>query len=147
MATVRTPSSLHAQITRRAISPRLAMRIFLNMISDERRAMSDEQVWPSFDSLLTAHGSLLKTGKRKEARLGAPRNGESYCHFFGLITNNSWPYSIGCPFVASFLMISPATSDSISFSSFMASTMHSTCPISTESPTLTKGGAPGEGAS
>src|SRR5258708_11169219 len=31
MATVRMPSSLHAQITRSAISPRLAIRIFLNM--------------------------------------------------------------------------------------------------------------------
>src|SRR5689334_19925181 len=31
MATVRMPSSLHAQITRRAISPRLAMRILRNM--------------------------------------------------------------------------------------------------------------------
>src|SRR5258708_21161596 len=30
-ATVRTPSSRHAQMMRRAISPRLAMRIFLNM--------------------------------------------------------------------------------------------------------------------
>jgi hypothetical protein len=30
-ATVLTPSSLHAQMTRRAISPRLAIRIFLNM--------------------------------------------------------------------------------------------------------------------
>src|SRR3954463_13652258 len=30
-ATVRMPSSLQAQITRRAISPRLAMRTFLNM--------------------------------------------------------------------------------------------------------------------
>src|SRR3954447_1332408 len=31
MATVRMPSSLQAQITRKAISPRLAIRIFLNM--------------------------------------------------------------------------------------------------------------------
>src|SRR5579863_880697 len=31
MATVRIPSSLHAQITRSAISPRLAIRIFLNI--------------------------------------------------------------------------------------------------------------------
>src|SRR5207248_9627687 len=31
MATVRIPSSLQAQMTRRAISPRLAMSIFLNM--------------------------------------------------------------------------------------------------------------------
>ncbi len=30
-ATVPMPSSLHARITRRAISPRLAMRTFLNM--------------------------------------------------------------------------------------------------------------------
>src|SRR5262249_23256126 len=31
MATVRMPNSLQAQITRKAISPRLAIRIFLNM--------------------------------------------------------------------------------------------------------------------
>src|SRR5512144_2725016 len=30
-ATVESPSSLHARMTRRAISPRLAMRTFLNM--------------------------------------------------------------------------------------------------------------------
>src|SRR5215469_593445 len=68
-------------------------------------------------------------------------------HFFGRITNNSCPYSIGWPLLASFFTISPATSDSISLSSFMASTMHSTCPTSTESPTFAKGGAPGDGAS
>src|SRR6478672_2305410 len=68
-------------------------------------------------------------------------------HFFGRTTNNSWPYSIGCPLLASFFTISPATSDSISFNNFIASTIHSTCPNSTVSPTLTKGGAPGEGAS
>src|SRR5450631_90523 len=32
MATVRMPSSLHAQITRSAISPRLAISIFLNIL-------------------------------------------------------------------------------------------------------------------
>src|SRR5581483_415152 len=32
-ATVEMPSSLHAQMTRRAISPRFATRIFLNMVS------------------------------------------------------------------------------------------------------------------
>src|SRR5882672_10158432 len=32
MATVRMPSSLQAQITRRAISPRFAIRIFLNIL-------------------------------------------------------------------------------------------------------------------
>src|ERR1700692_5109901 len=61
--------------------------------------------------------------------------------------NSSWPYPIGWPSVPIFFTISPATSDSISFSSFMASTMHNTWPTSTMSPSLTNGGAPGEGAS
>ena len=36
-ATVLMPSSLHAQMIRSAISPRLAMRIFLNMGGSARR--------------------------------------------------------------------------------------------------------------
>src|ERR1700733_6408707 len=74
-------------------------------------------------------------------------NSQLPTHFFGLIKNSSCPYSMGWPLEASFFTISPATSDSISLSSFIASTMHSTCPTSTTSPTFTKGGAPGDGAS
>src|SRR5438105_9353573 len=95
------PNSLQAQMTRKAISPRFAMSIFLNMKRD----------------------------------------------YFGRMANSAWPYSTGCPLVTSFLTISPATSDSISFISFMASTMQSTPPTSTLSPSLTNGGEPGEGAS
>jgi len=54
---------------------------------------------------------------------------------------------MGWPFATSFFTISPATSASISFISFIASTMHNICPISTVSPTFTKGGDPGEGHS
>src|SRR5271155_3678587 len=68
-------------------------------------------------------------------------------HFFVRMANSSCPYSIGWPLLPIFFTISPAMSDSISFSSFIASTMHSTCPTSTVSPTFTKGGAPGDGAS
>src|SRR5712691_6436681 len=39
-ATVLTARSLHAQITRSAISPRLAIRIFLNMPQRPRRGLS-----------------------------------------------------------------------------------------------------------
>src|SRR5262249_44545277 len=39
-ATVLMPRSLHAQITRSAISPRLAIRIFLNMAAGSRRPAS-----------------------------------------------------------------------------------------------------------
>src|SRR5271169_19995 len=39
-ATVLMPSSLHAQMTRRAISPRLAMRIFRNMENFIRRGFT-----------------------------------------------------------------------------------------------------------
>src|SRR5437868_4946597 len=38
-ATLRMPNSLHAQITRRAISPRLAIRIFLNIGSLSHQAI------------------------------------------------------------------------------------------------------------
>src|ERR1700757_5048249 len=135
------PSSLHAQITRSAISPRLAIRIFLNMGKRyELRAMSFEHRVQAGGSKLVAHN--LRTEKRR----GRARPVKTLSdHFFGRITNNSWPYSMGWPLLASFLTTSPATSDSISFSSFIASTMQSTCPTSTESPTLAKGGAPGDG--
>src|ERR1700677_1908183 len=43
-ATVRMPRSLHAQITRRAISPRLAMRIFSNIASIADCGYSIERV-------------------------------------------------------------------------------------------------------
>src|SRR5207248_10510425 len=100
-ATVLMPSSLQAQRTRKAMSLRFAMRIFLNIEWD----------------------------------------------YLGRMANSAWPYSTGCPLVTSFFTISPATSDSISFISFMASTMHSTVPASTASPIFTNGGEPGEGAS
>src|SRR5438552_4481714 len=67
--------------------------------------------------------------------------------YFGRIVNSAWPYSTGCPLLTSFFKISPATSDSISFINFIASTMHNTVPTSTVSPTFTNGGEPGEGAS
>ena len=88
-ATVAMPSSLQAQMTRRAISPRLATRILLNIV----------QVAAYF----------LRLGR---------------------IPNNGCPYSTGCPFSAKIRSTSPPMSDSISFISFMASTMHSVCPAS-----------------
>src|SRR5512134_1937536 len=42
-ATVARPSSLHARITRRAISPRLAMRTFLNMSPPAKLARHDAE--------------------------------------------------------------------------------------------------------
>src|SRR5438876_613243 len=49
MATARMPSSLQAQITRRAISPRLAISIFLNilMTTAEHRRFSNDCAAPS----------------------------------------------------------------------------------------------------
>src|SRR5260370_5160650 len=48
MATERMPSSLHAQMTRRAISPRLATRIFLNMIESTMNTEAYCVFWDSF---------------------------------------------------------------------------------------------------
>ena len=77
-------------------------------------------------------------------------SGEGGCphdYFRGLMANSSCPYSIGALFATSLFTISPATSDSISFINFMASTMHRICPASTMSPGFTNGGDPGEGDS
>src|SRR5665213_1876167 len=64
-----------------------------------------------------------------------------------LIANSGWPCSTGCPLAAIRFTTSPATSDSISFISFIASTMQSTWPTSTWSPMFTNDGVPGEGDS
>ena len=58
------------------------------------------------------------------AEKGAGRAFNSFCYFFGRMVNSSCPYSMGCPFVTRIFTISPVASDSISFISFMASTMH-----------------------
>ena len=82
-ATVEIPNSLHAQMTRSAISPRLATRIFWNMSVDA-----------------------------------------GYFFRLGCMPKSGWPYSTGCPFSTKMRSTSPLMSDSISFMSFMASTMH-----------------------
>src|ERR1700692_2812554 len=64
MATVRMPSSLHAQMTRRAISPRFAISIFLN-IRDSSVRTAASAVQPG-----TARLSL-RLLRREKAREGA----------------------------------------------------------------------------
>src|SRR2546426_11289723 len=62
-ATVAMPSSLHAQITRRAISPRLAIRILRNIAQEERtaphlslsRGADGKQRLPVFNGLRVFH--------------------------------------------------------------------------------------------
>src|SRR5215467_5562592 len=62
-ATVWIPSSRHAQMMRRAISPRLAIRIFLNMDGPGARSCGRgfpdlEQRLPVFDRLSVRHQRL-----------------------------------------------------------------------------------------
>src|SRR3989338_2144845 len=52
-------------------------------------------------------------------------------------TNNGSPYSTGCPFSIRIDTTFPLNSDSISFISFIASTMHTICPFLTALPTST----------
>src|SRR6185295_16798831 len=54
MATVRMPSSRHAEITRSAISPRLAMRIFLNIVPRLRGEANGEELFAVLDGLAVA---------------------------------------------------------------------------------------------
>src|SRR5579864_1834136 len=65
----------------------------------------------------------------------------------GRMLNSPCAYSTGWPLLTRRLTISPLTSASISFISFMASMMHSTWPASTVSPAFTNGGDPGDGDS
>src|SRR6185436_2251541 len=62
------------------------------------------------------------------------------------MTKSGWPYSTGWPFSTSTCLTTPALSDSISLSSFMASIMQSVCPSLISCPISTKGVAPGEDA-
>src|SRR5690349_1563401 len=64
----------------------------------------------------------------------------------GRMAKSFSPYSTGWPFSTRMLTTSPATSDSISFISFIASMMQITLPFSTKSPIETNGSTFGEGA-
>src|SRR5215470_14650103 len=55
-------------------------------------------------------------------------------HQRGLTANKFSPYSTGCPFWTRMSTISPETSDSISFISFMASMIQTGIPFCTKSP-------------
>ena len=100
-ATVLIPSSRHARMMRRAISPRLAMRILRNIGS-------------------SASGPIASQ------RVGLTRKDKS--HVF-LMRKSFWPNSTALPFCAKTSVIVPECSASISFISFIASTMQSVCPI------------------
>src|SRR5206468_2057741 len=91
-----------------AISPRFAIRIFLNM------------------------------AKGAPARRRPPQRS-------GRMLKSASPNWTGCPFSWCTFTISPATSASISFMSFMASMMQRTWPTLTRSPVPTKGGELGSG--
>ena len=57
-----------------------------------------------------------------------------------------WSNSTGRPSTTSTAATRPATSETMGFISFIASTMPSVWPTSTISPMATNAGAPGEGA-
>src|SRR5690606_32071624 len=63
-----------------------------------------------------------------------------------LILKSLWPYSTGLPFSTRISRMVQGNSASISFISFIASTMQSGCPLWTASPFSTKGFAVGLGA-
>ena len=156
------PSSLQARITRRAISPRLAMRIFLNTPyprkmpggcskrsankaagrtkpeayryftlpapSRPRPALTLRYVEDCFGPR-TKHGkgrvsARLRLGGCVAAFLTSPQD-----VWDGSIKKSGWPYSTGLVLSAKIFITRPFTSDSISFISFIASTMHKTWPF------------------
>src|SRR5271166_845924 len=98
------PSSLHAQMTRRAISPRFAIRIFLNIqiIWSDQCGESRLGCPPGAARPFTAPPQT-----QKGARGCAPGFTEvlAQLHFFALMANNSCPYSIGWPLLPSFFTI------------------------------------------
>jgi len=154
--TVLMPSSRQARWMRRAISPRFAIRIFSNIVT-----LCEEKGGPTAaDRGVPGEGSRSAgggagTGTRNarwpsppwlagelRRRLRAARHAGQ----FQPMMNSGWPYSTAWPFSTRISLITPALSDSISLSSFIASMMQTVWPSLTVSPTLTNDAAPGDGA-
>src|ERR1700690_830279 len=135
-------SSLQAQITRRAISPRFAIRIFLNirqiglakkLLPQRHRDTEKSEKGKTFTQNNNAsHHRTISIARHflfswfslclcvsvvksdSVVKGGCPPRSQ----LRALIANNSCPYSMGALFSTSLFTISPATSTSISFINF-----------------------------
>jgi hypothetical protein len=91
------------------------------------------------------HTQLLAGRDDPEGDLPTVRDEDLAKHQAGRIAKSFSPNSTGWPFFGKTSTIVPATSASISFISFIASTIQSVAPFSTESPTDTNESASGFG--
>lgn len=119
------PSSLQAQITRRAISPRLAMRILRNIVELDEFVFAGDFVGAVVGRVGKAFDSASGLETFEKARC---KRLQKLRYFFpsGRMAKSGWPYSTGVAFSTNERMTTPLTSDSISFINFMASTMQTT---------------------
>src|SRR5262249_7104830 len=112
-----TPSSLHARITRSAISPRFAIRTLLNMLAQAPRAGRP------------APASTVAKGQ----------------HYVGRIKNSFCPNSTRSPLLTRIRSMVPFCSALISLNTFIASIRQTVVSGETEEPTLANAGLSGLG--
>src|SRR6476661_3211795 len=110
-------------MTRKAISPRFAIKTFSNMIVGQALRLPALTAAPS--------------SGRRSAR---PTNALHRTRY------NTWPNCTGLPFSATISAITPSVSALISFITFIASIIQTTVSSVTSLPTSTNGDASGEAA-
>ena len=148
--TALTPSSWQARWIRRAISPRLATRIFLNMLFTHNETRCVQRLKLTRPAPATAaQGPPRRTGgvplpavcsPAREEGSGEAAQGVVLSHS---ITNSGCPYSTAWPFSPRIRVTVPDLSASISLRIFMASIMQMVSPSLTWLPTSAKALAPG----
>ncbi len=120
-ATVSMPSSWHARMMRRAISPRLAIRTFWN--KDLSPSSKRARLPPG-----ARRAGVGSTGL--PSRPGAP----PIFAYAGSTRKSTCPYSTGWAFSTRISTMVPSTSLSSSFMSFIASMMQRVSPLETRVP-------------
>jgi len=122
-ATVEMPNSLQARITRRASSPRLAIRIFLNIRTlgerNLRIGIDSTRFWRSLiDAMIFPRFLRWIVFEKCDGSM-------AWVTYF-LILKSGWPNSTGWPFSTMISCTVPARPALISFMTFIASRMQTT---------------------
>src|SRR5439155_24388897 len=90
------------------------------------------------------HAQLARRANHPQGDFTTVRDEDAVKHYTGSKRKSDSPYSTGLPFWTSTSSRRPGCSASISFISFIASTMQRTCPFFTTCPVSTNAGLSGD---
>ena len=91
----------------------------------------------SFNSPHYSPQTIEKSASNQRPLVTSPYLGKAPEPYNGSIKKRGWPNSTGVVLSTKTFTTFPSTSASISFMSFMASTIHNTCPFFTNAPSST----------